>query len=103
MGKHDFTALKNKYPQVIAGLPKDKFTSHEFILKLAQQHQGLYIEALSAYLMTLKPQDSPFRAVHGRLSQLLHDFAEYRGQVCSRDIFGTRNNCAAWRKRHAQR
>ena len=91
-------ALKNEYPQVIAGLP-DVFKSHQFILALAQQHQGLYIEALSAYLRTLKPQDSPFRAVHGRLSQMLHDFAEYRGHVPSQDIFGTPNDCAEWKKR----
>ena len=99
VGDDVFMALKNEYPQVIESLPEDTFTSHEFILALAQQHQGLYIEALSAYLATLKPQDSPFRAVHGRLSQLLSDFAEYQGHVQSKDIFRTPNDCAEWKKR----
>ena len=93
VGRHDFTALKNEYQQVIDGLP-DEFTSHAFILALARQHQRLYIDALCAY-----PKDSPFRAVHSRLSKMLYDFADYRGHVPSSDIFGTMGNCAKWKKR----
>ena len=101
VGQHDFTSLKSEseYQQVIDSLPEDTFTSHEFILALAQQNQGLYIEALDAYRRTLKSQDSPFRAVHSRLSQMLSDFADYQGHVPSKDIFGTMGDCATWKKR----
>ena len=98
VGQHDFTALKNEYQQVIDGLP-DEFTSHEFIRALAQQQQRLYIDALYTYRTTLGPKDSPFRAVHSRLSQMLYDFADYSGHVPSADIFGTLGDCAKWKKR----
>ena len=37
MPKHDFSDLLDKYPKVIAEM--DKFTSHKFILTLAQKYQ----------------------------------------------------------------
>ena len=94
MSQHDFTALKNVYPHIIATMP-DPFTSHQFILALAQRHQRLYIDALYAHRHT----DGPFRDVHGTLAQLLHGFATARGKVPSQNIFGKDGECEQWRKR----
>ncbi len=92
---HDFTALEERYPQAIDELQKDVFTSHEFIQMLAWMNQELYIEALYAY----RDADHPFKTVHGILARRLHGFAEYIDHVDSRDLFGTPNTCARWRRR----
>ena len=103
MPRHDFSALVAHYPEVIGQMP-DPFTSHEFILKLAQQHQWLYIEALYAYRdATHRGANAPFRVVHQILAQRLHSFVDQLilpdGTACgSEDIFRNRQTCTRWRK-----
>lgn len=84
-------------------MPESTFTSHEFILRLAQQNQRLYVEALYSYRESLhRGEFTPFRVVHGILSQhltSLPDIVVYLGEVLSVDIFGHSNNCAQWRRR----
>lgn len=98
---HDFTEMDALYPDVIDQMA-DTFTSHEFILRLAQQHQRLYVEALYSYRDSVhRGQPTPFRALHGILSQRLHiypDMVTYLGQVQSVDIFGHTNECAQWQR-----
>lgn len=101
MPEHDFAALDQQYPGVIAEMPST-FTSHEFILRLAQQNQVAYIDALSAYRASLhRGGPAPFRAVHSILAKKLHDFPtliEFVGNVDSVDIFGQTTGCSQWRK-----
>ncbi|MBN1582437.1 MAG: hypothetical protein JXA89_17145 [Anaerolineae bacterium] len=101
MTKHDFTALYERYPAIVAGMP-DTFNSHQFILELAHQNQVLYIEALYAYRDSLhRGEPTPFRAVHQILSQHLADcpdLVERIGDADSHDIFGQPNGCAEWRR-----
>jgi hypothetical protein len=59
MTKFEFTSLFARYPHLIAEMQRS-FSSHEFILRLAQQNQADYIEALHAYRDT-----NPFQVVHG--------------------------------------
>lgn len=91
------TSLFLQYPEVLAQMP-ELFTSHEFILHLAQENQALYVEALSAYRQAEAP---PFRIVHSILAKRLHAYRESvrcAGLVQSRDIFGNPNRCAQWQK-----
>jgi hypothetical protein len=102
MPKHDFSTLYEQYPAVIAQMPAI-FTSHQFILRLAQQNQVLYIEALHSYRdATHRGAVVPFMRVHNILSKRLHahpDLVELvRGDAPSTDIFGRPNECAQWRK-----
>ena len=71
---HDCETLFSVYPEVISQLGT-RFSSHEFIRKLAQQHQAEYIEALHEYRRNGR-QGTPalFMVVHGRLAVLLHPF-----------------------------
>ena len=95
MTQHDFTALYSAYDSVIDEMP-DEFTSHEFILRLAQQNQLEYVRALSAY-----EERFPFQAVHSVLSSRLREHTDrvrYVGEVNSIDIFGHPNGCSAWVK-----
>jgi hypothetical protein len=103
MPKHDFSDLLTHYPDIIKTMPKT-FTSHEFILALAQQHQKPYIEALYAYRDSIhRGAIAPFRAVHQYLSRRLHDFDHLITHdgiaYSSRDIFGNTQRCAKWRRK----
>jgi hypothetical protein len=102
MPKHDFSALFDQYPAIIAQMQKI-FTSHQFILRLAQQHQVLYIEALHSYRDSLhRGKPAPFRTVHGILSRHLNAYSDLIARmenVPSTDIFGQAETCAQWKKR----
>ncbi len=102
MSKHDFSALEAHYPQVIEQMP-ETFTSHQFILKLAQEQQVLYIEALYDYRDSLHgPSPAPFRAVHHTLSSRLKKYPNLVSrdgdEHQSKDTFGKPQRCARWRK-----
>ncbi len=101
--KHDFAPLFAHYPSLIADMPA-VFTSHQFILHLAQRHQTEYIEALHAYRNTLRDgRPAPFLIVHGILAQQLQACREMvtqlAGYVDSHDIFGDEAGCTQWQKR----
>jgi hypothetical protein len=99
--EQDFTPLLARYPDTIARM-EPIFTSHQFILKLAHANQRLYVEALYSYRDSMhRGVASPFRAVHGILSQRLHDFPDlviYLGKVRSSNIFGESDNSARWQR-----
>ena len=89
--------LFKQYPTVIDQMSKE-FTSHEFILKLAQQYQEFYIKALNEYCNL----PAPFQVLHSKLAIKLNDCSSQVIKVCdaapSKDIFGRENTCAKWRK-----
>ena len=99
MSTHDFSELYDQYPAIIAMMPS-MFTSHQFILKLAQQRQRLYIEALHSYRDN--EREAPFMIVHGILAKKLTQLPELiklvRRDAPSKDIFGESNDCAEWKK-----
>jgi len=79
------------------------FSSHELILRLAQQNQPQYIEALYSYRSTLhRGTPAPFMIVHGILAQHLKEYShiveQIRTDASSQDIFGQASECSEWRK-----
>ncbi len=101
MSKFDFSVFFPKYPAIISAM-KDEFTSHAFILKLAQENQAEYINALFAYRdVTREGKSTPFMFVHREISRGLKKFSELVEKiddVSSVDIFGQPNGCPLWRK-----
>lgn len=101
MAEHNFEPLFENYPNLIQDM-NDTFTSHEFILHLAQQYQDLYVTALYTYINLPNPQHpTPFKIVHGILAKHLHDFPQlltHVGEVESINIFTQENRCARWHK-----
>jgi len=92
-----FLSLFSHYAQVIQEM-SNEFSSHEFIARLAQEHQREYIEALAAY----RQRQSPFKAVHSILARHLNasvpQLIVKTGGTIDEDIFGDRCSCATWRK-----
>jgi hypothetical protein len=96
MPAEHFEALETVYEEVINSMPVT-FDAHEFILKLAQRHQRLYVQALIVYADT----DQPFQIVHGQIAQRLGNFPNvvtYIGERNSKDIFLQANSASLWRK-----
>jgi hypothetical protein len=96
MSANEFEALESVYQQVIALMP-NKFDSHEFILKLAQEHQRLYVQALVEYV----DNDRPFQIVHGQIAMRLLKFPNLVtrvGEHISQDIFLRESSATLWQK-----
>jgi hypothetical protein len=77
---------------------RDDFTTHELILRLAQQSQHAYIEALQEHLGSKRP----FQTVHSKIAKCLRSHPELAtflpGSEADEDIFGQRSENAKWRK-----
>lgn len=77
---------------------KDSFTSHEFIEKLSQAHQDIYVQVLNKYA----EKGQPFQSVHSVIAKRLKkhvDLVEYVDRnPNSENIFGNVNGAAIWRK-----
>jgi len=98
MRKHDFRSLYDRYPAAINRMP-EIFTSHQFILTLAQENQRLYIEALYSYRM----REAPFKVVHGILAAYLRHVSKLvrrlgNADVASPNVFGEHGSCALWQR-----
>ncbi len=104
MPQYDFSALYAHYPEIIRDMPK-RFDSHEFIIRLAQDHQPAYIEALYAYRnKRYRSKPAPFMVVHGILAKRLTSHRDLIERVLpdkdSKDIFGSKDSASRWKKRH---
>lgn len=89
-------ALEEKFSEVIAKMDR-YFDSHDFILKLAQMHQCLYVAALAAYV----DKDYPFQIVHSEIARRLLNHPKLAvkvGEDTSEDIFRQKNSAILWRK-----
>jgi hypothetical protein len=96
MAKPALDALETVFPDVVTRM-SDYFDSHDFIVKLAQAHQRIYVEALAAYAAT----DRPFQIVHGEIARRLLKHPELVSKVGERDsedIFRQKNASAVWCK-----
>jgi hypothetical protein len=92
-----FDEIEQAYPLIIAVMPAE-FDAHDFILKLAQAHQRLYVRGLALYAET----DRPFQILHGILAQRLHKFEPLITKIGERnspDIFRQTNSASLWKKR----
>jgi hypothetical protein len=99
MSQHDFSAIKLHYPATIRKMT-NRFTAHEFIIKLAREHQKLYVEALHAYR-----NGNPFQIVHKQLAELLNEFPEVvrdGDAKDSHDIWTNQQGCSRWRRVQAR-
>ena len=76
-----------------------RFTSHEFFLRLAHNHQPEYVAGLAAHA----EGGYPFRDLHHALAKRLKGLEGKlitlrKESYPSRDIFGTPSHSGLWRK-----
>ena len=91
-----FESLEAVYEQVIALMP-DKFDSYEFILKLAQEHQQLYVKALIEYAES----ERPFQIANAQIAMRLLKYPNLVSRVgehISKDIFLQESSATLWQK-----
>jgi hypothetical protein len=89
-------ALEQVFPEIVDKM-NDYFDSHDFILKLAQTHQRLYVAALAGYVA----KEYPFQIVHGEIARRLLKHTELVTKVgdhTSKDIFGQTSSATVWCK-----
>jgi hypothetical protein len=75
-----------------------EFDSHDVILKLAQDNQRMYVEALAAI-----NGDRLFQTLHSEVGRRIKEICDRQGYAGensrSRDIFGQHSRCVLWSKR----
>ena len=91
-------ALEQYFEEVIRAMDI-RFTSHEFFLRLAHDHQREYVAGLAA----CSEGGYPFRDLHHALSKRLKRLegkriALRKESYPSRDIFGTPSHSGLWKK-----
>jgi hypothetical protein len=89
-------ALEAVYEKVIAIMP-NKFDSHEFILKLAQEYQQLYVQALAEYV----DSEKPFQSLHSQIAMRLLKYPNLinrDGEHISMNIFLKESTATIWKK-----
>jgi hypothetical protein len=97
------SSLYIHYDEIVVEMPPT-FTSHQFILRLAQHYQVEYLEALYSYRDSMRSgKPAPFMILHGILAKHLHTceglVTLVAPSVASTDIFGEESKCAQWQKR----
>ena len=97
MSTEPFERLEKKYPEIIKKMGVE-FDSHDFILRLAHEHQKLYVQALSEYA----DNEQPFQSVHKEIAKRLKKFPEEviaTGEKRnSENIFRVKSPAEVWRK-----
>ena len=94
----ELDALEQHFEGVIKAMDT-RFTSHEFYLRLAHDHQREYVAGLAAY----SEGGNPFRDLHHalvkRLKNLEGKLITLRNKSYpSMDIFGTPSHSGLWKK-----
>jgi hypothetical protein len=92
-----FDELEKSYEEIIAQM-EDSFTSHQFIEKLSQAHQDIYVQLLNEY----SKNKHPFKSVHSVIATRLGNFkrlVKYDKWISkSENIFGNYNGAMVWQK-----
>ena len=94
----EINAFEQYFEDVIKAMDT-RFTTHEFFLRLAHDHQREYVGGLAAY----SEGGNPFRDLHHALIKRLKKLegkliALRKESYPSRDIFGTPSHSGLWKK-----
>ncbi|MCG6863533.1 MAG: hypothetical protein LJE70_20085 [Chromatiaceae bacterium] len=95
---NEVDVLEQYFEEVIRAMDI-RFTSHEFFLRLAHDHQREYVAGLFAY----SKGEYPFRDLHHALAKRLKKLegkliTRRKESYPSKDIFGAASHSGLWKK-----
>jgi uncharacterized protein (DUF2225 family) len=96
-----FDKLEEIYPNIIAMMPDEQFNTHEFMLKLVQEYQELYVQALIEY----SQNDQPSLMVIGQIAKRLKkrdDLVTYIRSDIIENVFEHNHDFEVWQKAQKQ-
>jgi len=97
MPKSVFEKLEEIYPSIIDLMPDELFNTHEFMLTLVKEHQGLYVQALIEY----SQYDQPSLLVVERIVKGLrerNDLIIYVRSESIENVFEQKLDFEVWQK-----
>jgi|GEM_PF-3062153 len=89
--------LEEIYPRIIDMMPDDLFNTHEFMLMLVQEYQGLYVQALIEY----SQHEQPSLRVIGEITRRLKehsDLVTYLRSAPIENVFEEDHDFEVWQK-----
>jgi len=92
-----FDKLEEIYPNIIEMMPGDVFNTHEFMLKLVQEYQELYVQALIEYSQNDQPSLLAIKQIVSGLKER-DDLVAYVRSEPIENVFEEIQNFEIWRK-----
>jgi hypothetical protein len=92
-----FERLEEIYPTIIDMMPNDIFNTHEFMLKLVQEYQELYVQALIEYSQSNQPSLLLLGRIASRLKER-SDLITYIKSDSIENVFEQRHDFEVWEK-----
>jgi uncharacterized protein (DUF2225 family) len=92
-----FDKLEEIYPNIIAMLPDESFNTHEFMLKLTQEYQEFYVQALIEYSQNEQPSLMVIGQITKRLKER-NDLVIYIRSESIENVFEQKHDFEVWQK-----
>ena len=92
-----FDKLEEIYPSIIDMMPDDLFNTHNFILRLVQEYQELYVQALMEYSKNDQPSLMVIEQIAAGLRER-NDLIIYVRSEPIENIFEQKRDFEVWRK-----
>ena len=97
MPESAFNKLEEIYPSIIDMMPEDLFNTHEFMVKLVQEHQELYVQALIEYSQNDQPSLMVVEQIIKGLRER-NDLIIYVRSEPIENVFEQKRDFEVWRK-----
>ena len=92
-----FDKLEEIYPKIIDLIPGELFNTHQFMLKLVQEYQNLYVQMLIEYSQNDEPSLMVIEKIASRLKDR-EDLVTYVKSEPIENIFEQKRDFEVWQK-----
>ena len=92
-----FDKLEEIYPSIIDMMPDDLFNTHDFMLRLVQEYQELYVQALMEYSQNNQPSLMVIEQISRGLRKR-NDLIIYVRSESIENVFEQKQDFEIWQK-----